>query len=91
VHRRGEPVYSASLRLQSVLLWNGKPMLLSAIFQLSLKKRKYAVSVISATRRPMRTQDGPRAWRSQRYCLCCAMNTGSPELTRGIFFSTSYS
>jgi Uma2 family endonuclease len=35
VHRRGEPVHSASLRLKSVLQWNGKAVPLSAIFQLS--------------------------------------------------------
>jgi Uma2 family endonuclease len=35
VHRRGEPLISASLRLQSVLQWNGKSVPLSAIFQLS--------------------------------------------------------
>jgi Uma2 family endonuclease len=35
VHRRGEPVHGASLRLQSVLQWNGKAVPLSAIFQLS--------------------------------------------------------
>jgi hypothetical protein len=35
VPRRGEPLISASLRLQSVLQWNGKAVPLSAIFQLS--------------------------------------------------------
>ena len=35
VHRRGEPLIGASLRLQSVLQWNGKSVPLSAIFQLS--------------------------------------------------------
>ncbi len=35
VHRPGEPITSASLRLQSVLQWNGKSVPLSAIFQLS--------------------------------------------------------
>ena len=35
VHRRGEPLISASLRLQAVLQWNGKAVPLSAIFQLS--------------------------------------------------------
>ena len=34
VHRRGEPLIGASLRLQSVLQWNGKAVPLSAIFQL---------------------------------------------------------
>jgi Uma2 family endonuclease len=34
VHRRGESVQDASLRLQSVLQWNGKAVPLSAIFQL---------------------------------------------------------
>jgi Uma2 family endonuclease len=34
VHRRGEPVQSESLHLQSVLRWNGKEIPLSAIFQL---------------------------------------------------------
>jgi Uma2 family endonuclease len=35
VHRRGEPVISASFRLQSVLQWNGNAVPLSEIFQLS--------------------------------------------------------
>jgi len=35
VHRPGEPLISSSLRLQSVLEWNGKSVPLSAIFQLS--------------------------------------------------------
>jgi Uma2 family endonuclease len=35
VHRRGEPLISASLRLRSVLQWNGKSVPLSAFFQLS--------------------------------------------------------
>ena len=34
VHRRGESVQDASLRLQSVLQWNGKAVPLFAIFQL---------------------------------------------------------
>ena len=35
VHRRGGPLDSASLRLKSVLQWNGKAVPLSAIFQMS--------------------------------------------------------
>jgi Uma2 family endonuclease len=35
VHRRGEPRIDASLRLHSVLKWNGKSVPLSAVFQLS--------------------------------------------------------
>ena len=35
VHRRGEPLHTASLRLKSVLQWNAKVLPLSAIFQLS--------------------------------------------------------
>ena len=35
IHRRVEPLISASLRLQSVLQWNGHSVPLSAIFQLS--------------------------------------------------------
>jgi Uma2 family endonuclease len=33
VHRRGEPIISASFRLQSVLRWNDKAVPLSAVFQ----------------------------------------------------------